>query len=150
MQCPLSDPPLRGQWEKTDDIMWALFIGRVDVLRTNKSAFVFYVFILFILRTNALLRENKEKTDVEKSGNGGRTATDTGYLKPLLQGNICSLGKFFSHQLTFKIGDKRRERMTSTNTISSGHCHLSTMLATEMETKLCFGLVFPVKPAFYR
>lgn len=78
-----------------DDIMWVLFIEKVDVLRTNKSAFVFYVFILFILRTNALLRENKEKTDVEKSGYGGRTATDMGYLKPLLQGNICSSGKFF-------------------------------------------------------
>lgn len=81
--------------------MWVLFIRRVDALRTNKSAFVFYVSILFILCTNALLRENKEKTDVEKSGYGCRTATDMGYLKPLLQGNICSLGNSFFTSVNF-------------------------------------------------
>jgi hypothetical protein len=86
---------MRGLWEKMDHIMWVLFITRTDVLRTNESAFVFYVFILFILQANASIRKNKAKMDMENIGYGGRTVADMSHLKPLLEGSICSLGNFF-------------------------------------------------------
>lgn len=58
------------------------FEARTDVLRRNKSAFVFfYIFILFVLHANASIGENKVKKDVENIGYGGKTATNTGYLK---------------------------------------------------------------------
>ena len=57
------------------------FEARTDVLRRNKFAFFFYVFILFILHANASIGKNKVMKDVENIGSGGRTATNTGYLK---------------------------------------------------------------------
>ena len=58
------------------------FEARTDVLRRNKFAFFFfYVFILFILPANASIGKNKVMKDVENIGSGGRTATNTGYLK---------------------------------------------------------------------
>lgn len=115
-----------------DHIMLVLFRRRAEVLRTNKSAFVFYVFILFIQHTNALLRERKAKMELKNSGYGGRTVTDTGYLKTSPLREHLFFRKFFSHHLIFMIRDKIRERMTSTNAVSSGQCYLSIMLATEM------------------
>lgn len=86
---------MRGLWEKMDHIMWVLFIPRTDVLGTNESAFVLYVFILFILHANAPIRKNKAKMDIENIGYGGRTVSDVGYSKALLEGSICALGNFF-------------------------------------------------------
>lgn len=60
------------------------FEARTDVLRRNKSAFVFWcVLILFILHANAPIRERNVKKDIGNTGYGGSTGTKTSYS------NIC-------------------------------------------------------------
>ena len=56
------------------------FEARTDVLRRICLCFLMFL-ILFLLHTNASIGENKVKKDVGNIGYGGRTATNTGYLK---------------------------------------------------------------------
>lgn len=59
------------------------FEARTDVLRRKQIClfFFFNVFILFILHANASIGKNKVMKDVDNIGCGGRTATNTGYLR---------------------------------------------------------------------
>lgn len=70
-----------GLEEKDPHITWGLLKqGQMFSEETNLP-FFFYVFILFILHANASIGKNKVMKDVENIGSGGRTATNTGYLK---------------------------------------------------------------------
>lgn len=94
------------------------FEARTDVLRRNKSAFVFLrVLILFILHANAPIRDRNVKKDIRNTGYGGSTVTKTSYS------NICRLAStlqaMFVPHLVFTIWDKVRGRNTNTNMVTS-------------------------------